>query len=65
MINGVVQGVSSQSQEETKQVAAWGKVCVLVPLGSECPLPDQQGPLLSPLCRERAEAPGHTVKWPS
>ena len=52
MINLVVQGVSSQLQEETKQVAAWGEVCVLVSLGSECPSWTGRGPFLSSLQRK-------------
>ena len=64
MINLVVQGVSSQLQEETKQVAAWGEVCVLVSLGSECPSWTGRGHSY-PLCRERPEALGHIVKYHS
>lgn len=52
MISLVAQGVSSQSQEETKQVAAWGEVCVLVSLGSECSSWTGRGTFLSSLQRK-------------
>lgn len=39
VISGVPQGLISPSQEETKEVAAWGKMCVPVPFGFECPHP--------------------------